>query len=321
MYWPTLPRCAQPSSSAVCSTAVRSVRTNWRFGLAGVDDVREESRYVGAEAIADYRRSREYFSVDGGWRLAERNERQLRLLAGYRYEAFGFQSLPDQPALDVLPDDRTLSYPWIGFDYRQNRFREMTNLTRLQRVEDVRDGFVWRTELGYSGTGLGATEDRVVLNMSFQDSLLATETNYASYGLEQSGTYRLDRMGLVELLPGNRIKLLVSHDFAWQPRGPIQRFFETEVQQDFLKCRFHQPGEMRLFVSGMLSPQSNESVQQKLKRLALEFRHCHEEDLALPLEQRFGVSLLMAMRPWEIDAFASLRRPEARKAYPGVTRN
>ncbi|MET4025937.1 hypothetical protein ABIE59_001462 [Marinobacter sp. MBR-99] len=177
-----------------------SERTNWRFGLAVVDDVREESRYVGAEAIADYRRSREYFSVDGGWRLAERNERQLRLLAGYRYEAFGFQPLPDQPALDVLPDDRTLSYPWIGFDYRQNRFREMTNLTRLQRVEDVRDGFLWRTELGYSGTGLGATEDRVVLNMSFQDSLLATETNYASYGLNQSGTYRLDQDRVENLL-------------------------------------------------------------------------------------------------------------------------
>ena len=177
-----------------------SERTNWRFGLAVVDDVREESRYVGAEAIADYRRSREYFSVDGGWRLAERNERQLRLLAGYRYEAFGFQPLPDQPALDVLPDDRTLSYPWIGFDYRQNRFREMTNLTRLQRVEDVRDGFLWRTELGYSGSGLGATEDRVVLNMSFQDSLLATETNYASYGLNQSGTYRLDQDRVENLL-------------------------------------------------------------------------------------------------------------------------
>lgn len=177
-----------------------SERTNWRFGVAGVDDVREESRYVGAQAIADYRRSREYFSIDGGWRLAERNERQLRLLAGYRYEAFGFQPLPDQPALDVLPDDRTLSYPWIGFDYRQNRFREMTNLTRLQRVEDVRDGFLWRTELGYSGSGLGATEDRVVLNMSFQDSLLATETNYASYGLNQSGTYRLDQDRVENLL-------------------------------------------------------------------------------------------------------------------------
>lgn len=131
---------------------------------------------------------------------------------------------------------------------------------------------------------------------------------------------KLDRMGVLELLPGNRFKLLVSHDFAWQPGGPIQKFFEAEVQQDFLKCRFNHPGELRLFVSGMLSTQSNEAVQQKLKRLALEFRHCHEEDLSLPLEHRFGVSLLMAMRPWEIDAFNSVRRPEAAKDYPPYSR-
>ncbi|PXX89632.1 hypothetical protein DIT71_14015 [Marinobacter vulgaris] len=169
-----------------------SERAQWRFGLSGVDDVREESRFVAAEAIADYRRSQEFASIDAGWRLAERNDRQLRLLAGFRYDALEFERLPDEPALDLLPDDRTLSYPWIGFDYRENRFREMTNLTRLQRVEDVRDGFVWRTELGYSSPGLGATEDRVVLNMDFEDALVATETNYARYGLSQSGTYRLD---------------------------------------------------------------------------------------------------------------------------------
>lgn len=169
-----------------------SERTNWRFGLSAMDDVREQSRFVAAEEIAEFRRSREFASVDLGWRLAERNERQLRLLAGYRYEALGFERLPDEPDLDLLPRDRTLSYPWVGFDYRQNRFREMTNLTRLQRVEDVRDGFVWRTELGYSSPGLGATENRVVLNMDYRDALLATESNYASYGISQSGNYRLD---------------------------------------------------------------------------------------------------------------------------------
>ncbi|MDF0748672.1 BamA/TamA family outer membrane protein [Marinobacter sp. 71-i] len=179
--------------SAYLERPFYSELADWRFGLSGEDDVREQSRYVGAEAIADYRRSSEFASVDVGWRLAERNSRQLRLLVGYRYDASEFERLPDEPELDLLPADRTLSYPWIGFDYRENKFREMTNLTRLQRVEDVRDGFVWRTELGYSSSGLGATEDRAVLNMEFRDALLATDTNYASYGFSQSGTWRFDQ--------------------------------------------------------------------------------------------------------------------------------
>ncbi len=187
--------------SAYLERPFYSERTQWRFGLRGVDDVREQSRFVGAESIADYRRSQEFVSIDVGWRLAERNNRQLRLLAGFSYDALEFERLPDEPNLDELPDNRTLSYPWLGFDYRENRFREMTNLTRLQRVEDVRDGFVWRTELGYSSPGLGATEDRVVLNMDFEDALLATDTNYARYGFSQSGSYRLDE-NRVENLQG-----------------------------------------------------------------------------------------------------------------------
>ncbi|WP_297791351.1 BamA/TamA family outer membrane protein [uncultured Marinobacter sp.] len=192
-----------------------SEQADWRFGLSGVDDIREESRFVGAVDIAEYRRSREFASVDVGWRLAERSDRQLRLLAGYRYDALEFERLPDEPGLDVLPTDRTLSYPWIGFDYRENRFREMTNLTQLQRVEDVRDGFVWRTELGYSSTGLGATEDRAVLNMDFQDALLATETNFARYGISQSGTWRFDENRVENLLGTLSVEYFHGGSVRW----------------------------------------------------------------------------------------------------------
>lgn len=128
---------------------------------------------------------------------------------------------------------------------------------------------------------------------------------------------RLDRMGLIELLPGNRIKPLISHDFRWQQHGPIQRFFEQQVQADFFQCHFNLPGELRLFLSGMLSPQSTEQMHQKLQRLAQAFRHSHQEDLVLPLEERFGVSMILAIRPWEVAAFQQLRRPEAAKYYPG----
>lgn len=127
---------------------------------------------------------------------------------------------------------------------------------------------------------------------------------------------QLDKMGLIELLPKNRIKPLISHDFAWQKSGPIQRFFESQVQQDFLQCQFDQPGELRLFITGMLTAHSNEQIQQKLKRLAQDFRHLHQEDLTLPINDRHGMSMVLAIRPWELTAFAELRRPEAAKPYP-----
>ncbi|MDC0661548.1 helix-turn-helix domain-containing protein [Marinobacter sp. SS21] len=127
----------------------------------------------------------------------------------------------------------------------------------------------------------------------------------------------LDRMGLIELLPDNRIKALISHDFQWQKNGPIQQFFESQVQADFFQCRFNRPGELRLFLNGMLSPRSNDIMQQKLRRLALDFRHCHQDDLGLPLHQRFGVSMMLAIRPWEVAVFQQYRKPGTAKVYPG----
>lgn len=126
---------------------------------------------------------------------------------------------------------------------------------------------------------------------------------------------RLDRMKLIELMPGNRIRPLVSTSFHWHTGGPIQRFFEAQVQADFFKCAFNQPGELRLFVTGMLSRDSNAQIQQKMQRLAQDFRHLNEEDKTLPLAERFGTSLVLALRPWELAVFAKLRRPGTDKDF------
>lgn len=126
---------------------------------------------------------------------------------------------------------------------------------------------------------------------------------------------RLDRMKLIELLPGNRIRPLVSPSFQWQKGGPIQRFFEAQVQADFFESGFNQPGELRLFVTGMLSRESNAQIQQKMQRLGQEFRLLHEEDKNRPLAERFGTSLVLAMRPWELAVFQKLRRAGTDKPF------
>jgi hypothetical protein len=122
-------------------------------------------------------------------------------------------------------------------------------------------------------------------------------------------------MGVIELLPGNRVKLRISRDFHWRPNGPIQRFFETRVQSEFLNARFDGPGELRLFQSGMLSRRSHEEMLQRMERLVSEFNRLHREDEALPLDQRFGVSLVLATRPWEVSVFDQLRREPNTKRY------
>lgn len=119
---------------------------------------------------------------------------------------------------------------------------------------------------------------------------------------------RLDRLKFLELQPNNRIRLLVSRTFSWLPDGPIQRFFNEQAHNEYFRSRFDRPEEFMLVVNGMLSKVSSASIVARLKRIAKEFSELHNEDLRLPLAERSAMSLLVAIRHWELQAFADLRR-------------
>lgn len=119
---------------------------------------------------------------------------------------------------------------------------------------------------------------------------------------------RLDRLKLIDLLPGNRIKLLVSTNFHWRDNGPIQQLFRSRLQADFFNSRFDRDNERQLVVNGMLSRKSNAVLQKKMERLAREFDELNDEDAGLPLEERHGVTMVIAMSDWRFGLFADLRR-------------
>jgi DNA-binding Xre family transcriptional regulator len=123
---------------------------------------------------------------------------------------------------------------------------------------------------------------------------------------------RLDRLGVLDLLPNNRIRVRVARTFAWLPDGPIQQFFRRQLQSDFFNSRFDQPGEAMVFVSAMLSPTSNAIVQSRIRRLASEFAELHNQDLDVPLADRAGTNLLVAIRPWVPELFLRLQRSRVR---------
>ena len=126
---------------------------------------------------------------------------------------------------------------------------------------------------------------------------------------------RLDRMKIIELQPGNRVKLMISQNFKWIPDGPIQQYFESRVQLEFLDSSFTQTGEFRIFVSGMISTAANAEIIKKIQHLAQEMNDMNIESESLPLDQRFGTSLMMAIRPWEINVFEELRRTPDERVF------
>ena len=118
---------------------------------------------------------------------------------------------------------------------------------------------------------------------------------------------RLDRLKLIDLLPNNRIKVRVAPNFSWRENGPIQAFFQEKLGQEFLTGRFSRDDECLIVLNGMLSPESNAEFQRKLKRLAWEFDLLNSDDSSLKLQQRGGVTVVMAMRGWRYGIFHPLR--------------
>jgi hypothetical protein len=119
---------------------------------------------------------------------------------------------------------------------------------------------------------------------------------------------RLDRLKFIELLPGNRIRLLVSRAFSWIPDGPIQRLFKAQFQADFFRSRFDQEGELMILANGALSRPSVAALLACLRRAAAEFSALRSEDAPLPAAQRTPITLLVAARPWGTEFLQKYRR-------------
>lgn len=119
---------------------------------------------------------------------------------------------------------------------------------------------------------------------------------------------RLDRLKLIELLPRNRIKLLVATNFKWREDGPIQRFYQEKLEADFFRSRFVKEHERLIVINGMLADSSNAVFQRKLEQLVREFDELNLDDSQLPFDRRHGTTVVLALRRWQYGLFDSFRK-------------
>lgn len=119
---------------------------------------------------------------------------------------------------------------------------------------------------------------------------------------------RLDRLKMVQLLPGNHIKLLIAPDFRWISNGPLERYINQSVLSTFMAGDFHQPQAFRFYLRGSFSASSLAQIHSRLNQLTQEVAELNRQDARLPLELRQHAGLLLALRPWEMPLFEAMKR-------------
>ena len=121
---------------------------------------------------------------------------------------------------------------------------------------------------------------------------------------------RLDRMGLIDLLPGNRVKLHVARNFAWLPDGPIWRYFGDHVQNELLSGHFAPDRDMHRFAWGLMTAESAALLRARMEELLETFDDLTRGDevRAASEERASGTCLLVALREWQPAHFRAMRR-------------
>jgi DNA-binding Xre family transcriptional regulator len=148
---------------------------------------------------------------------------------------------------------------------------------------------------------------------------LSFEKIFSIYNFEKPELIKLllqlEKLKLIILKPDNKIKTLISRTFRWQTNGPIQTYFENHIHDDYFDCKFTHAGELRIVINGMLSKSSNQTIQKKIQQLSQSFSDLAYKDQNIGFDRRYGSTMMIAIRPWELAEFDKYRRTKNQKVF------
>lgn len=115
--------------------------------------------------------------------------------------------------------------------------------------------------------------------------------------------YRLSKLGIIEVLIGDRVRLLLAPNFKWSTNGPMETFVRKQVLPEYLSCNFSDPGELQLMSNGWLSESSLKELHRHAQSLVKKHQTLINKDSNLALHDRNVSTLLIAIRPWSLSIF------------------
>jgi hypothetical protein len=142
--------------------------TRWSLGGDVAEQERVDTMYDLGEEVDEFRHDLRSFTIQGGFSGGIVGSRAHRWLFGITSEEDLFEPTTDVPQPLLLPPDRELVYPWVGWQLLEDDFREMSELNDMGRTEDISLGLNLYARLGFASERFGSDRDATLLRIDAQ---------------------------------------------------------------------------------------------------------------------------------------------------------
>jgi hemolysin activation/secretion protein len=141
-----------------------SLDAPWSTKITVLNFNRTISRYNLGDIVDQFNDKQSSYELSGGVSNGLIDGWTKRLTFGMRYDRNLFLPAPGTsvPA-QQLPPDRTLSYPFVGFDILQDKYKKIGDENQIGRAEDLYFGTEVTGEAGLSKGAFGADRNAVML--------------------------------------------------------------------------------------------------------------------------------------------------------------
>jgi outer membrane protein assembly factor BamA len=140
--------------------------TRWSAGATYFDDEREESFYDLGNEAAEYKSESEIHNAFWGWSTGLKDGWARRWTTGIVYDDRDFSAVPNGQLPSLVPADRRLVYPFLGFELLEDNFQKASNRDQIERTEDFFFGTKLAASLGWAAESFGSDRDAFIYSLS-----------------------------------------------------------------------------------------------------------------------------------------------------------
>ena len=140
--------------------------SRWTAGASFFDDERNVSFYGLGNAAAAYQSQTESYRAFWGWSAGLIDGWAKRWTTGIVYDDREFSAVPNGQLPSLIPVNRQLVYPFIGFELVEDNFQKASNRDQIERTEDFYLGTRLSANLGWASESFGSDRDAIVVRLT-----------------------------------------------------------------------------------------------------------------------------------------------------------